>query len=1083
MRAKLKLLPVLLVVFGLILAQGVPGVTLAAPAQQAATYSISGRVTDGSGNPVAGVAISAYSQAGSVQVRDETGNPVNGAQVFQNGTLAGTTDENGVITITNLAIGDELVARSRVLEAVTNKNNHSQDSTQNWAYRVYITSLDIPKDTDPVPFIVNDPTSIQQVVVKKSNTLIGFNILAVVEWDANDEYLSDVQQGFRNASQYLYDATDGQMLLERVTVSDNNQNMGDADYQIRASNQEWPRANVNGLLSNANLHVFLGRYFNGNSANQGNWSDQNGFRTQIHEFGHYGLSLYDSYFYYDGNVKKDGHCVSAAIRSNSIGSINATLMDYQYNASEFSIKDIAPLWSSECENTEQYKKTGKSDWEAIFDLFMDLNSPARWTLKTPADYNGVVSGPTNIPVKDWTNVNLGTDASTNNCESSITYLVKYPSGTPATGANVVLRKSDRDIQQGKTDDHGEITILGASNGDQVVVNSSGAKESFNSALVSCSSGLSTSQRASAITAFIILEPAAFDLTISPQPGNSTDQVKVIVKASTALAGSPVVILTQYGASEVTVPITYDTGLSAYVGFITLEASLPRSGIIIASATDALSQTVEVSSAFSLDIAQQNQDITIWSNDGQAELFLPAGTLSGDSQVTLNLAQSSAQLPENMVLLSGPYSINAPTGVSMIGNASLSLYYLNFGGSLMHANLNSAQIYQDVNGNWIPVASSSGKTEQVVNGSISSFGVYAVLADWQSNLFLPMVIRDFQAQANPEFTNGEKQIPEDHRQREELATPIESGATPQLVATATTVTDANGNYVFSNLAPGIYIITPDQSGYSFSPSSRQVMLPPDATNQDFTRTANIPGDMITIPAGTFQMGCDPNHNSGYSCNSYELPLHTVTLDAYQIDKYEVTNAQYALCVAAGNCAAPANNSSYTRTSYYNNPTYANYPVIYVSWQDAANYCTWAGKRLPTEAEWEKAGRGTSVTAYPWGDDSPTCSLVNGNMSNEIISGYCVGDTSAVGSYPSGASPYGVMDMAGNVWEWVNDWYSSSYYSTSPASNPPGPATGSYRAIRGGSWYIYVNNLRVAYRSYFNPTGHSYHVGFRCAAPSP
>jgi len=227
-------------------------------------------------------------------------------------------------------------------------------------------------------------------------------------------------------------------------------------------------------------------------------------------------------------------------------------------------------------------------------------------------------------------------------------------------------------------------------------------------------------------------------------------------------------------------------------------------------------------------------------------------------------------------------------------------------------------------------------------------------------------------------------------------------------------------------------------------------------------------MVYVPEGNFSMGSDNG-------NADEQPVHPVYLDAFRIDKTEVTNVMYGQCVKTGDCQMPSSLKSTLRSSYFYNPQYANYPVIYVNWYDAHDYCLWAGARLPSEAEWEKAARGTDGRVYPWGNDSPNKSLLNYN--------HYVGDTTAVGSYPSGVSPYGALDMAGNVWEWVNDSFDANYYSQSPTSNPPGPASSSLRVLRGGTWDMSGNGIRSAYRGWNGAWNAFYYFGFRCARSSP
>jgi len=213
--------------------------------------------------------------------------------------------------------------------------------------------------------------------------------------------------------------------------------------------------------------------------------------------------------------------------------------------------------------------------------------------------------------------------------------------------------------------------------------------------------------------------------------------------------------------------------------------------------------------------------------------------------------------------------------------------------------------------------------------------------------------------------------------------------------------------------------------------------------------------VYVPAGEFEMGSNAYDN--------EKPIHTVYLDAFWIDQTEVTNAQYEQCVSDGACGTPWG-------SHYTNSQYSNHPVVYVDWNDSVKYCEWAGRRLPTEAEWEKAARGEDGRTYPWGEG------VDCGHANYFG---CVHDTSAVGTYPAGASPYDVLDMAGNVLEWVADWYADDYYENSSGDNPKGPESGDHRVKRGGSWGDLGRVVRSANRFLYPPGYYSSELGFRCA----
>jgi formylglycine-generating enzyme len=244
------------------------------------------------------------------------------------------------------------------------------------------------------------------------------------------------------------------------------------------------------------------------------------------------------------------------------------------------------------------------------------------------------------------------------------------------------------------------------------------------------------------------------------------------------------------------------------------------------------------------------------------------------------------------------------------------------------------------------------------------------------------------------------------------------------------------------------------------SKARVLPPPPAT-----RTGTDGAPMVLVPAGEFTMGSDEGDDD-------EQPVHRVYLDHFYLDTFEVTNGRFAKFVAAIQSEPPWGFADQATPVVY-----AERPVRWVNWLEATGYCLWAGKRLPTEAEWEKAARGTEGRVYPWGNEPPTAAHAVFGLKEGAET------VAPVGDHPLGRSPSGIHDLAGNLYEWVSDWYDDAFYATPPTRNPRGPVEGTTKGQRGGSYINSPYRLRSAFRTKADPTEHDPHVGFRCAQDTP
>ncbi|NJN66060.1 MAG: hypothetical protein HC884_04755 [Chloroflexaceae bacterium] len=429
-------------------------------------------------NPASGVqAIDAirlsYGAVGDfVRVVDEDGANVAGAAIYLNGDLLGTTNQQGVLAPEYMPPGrsadDHLVVLNRVHEQATARDAHhteQNDSPANWSYRTYLTSLVI-SDTGTLSAVA--PQSGGQIIqVQRESPLILFNLVISLEWNADDAYLEEIAQAMSFAADYLFDISDGQMAFERVAIYDNAAHWVDADIQISTKNIVRPHAYIGGITGDDPVHVIrIGRHWDGRTGNSGPWDEPEGYRTLVHEFGHYALYLYDEYFYYlekdNGELERLPGACTRSERHQGDDTINASIMDYQYHSSELGARGVSGMWESLCEQTEQWRLNGESDWETVQRFYSDTHELPRWLIRTPQDRGAVMAGPERFPTH-WLPFPVIELHNGETSGLSLDLTVLNPRGQPHPGALVTLETLQQGVRQpidqGLTNGAGQITIM------------------------------------------------------------------------------------------------------------------------------------------------------------------------------------------------------------------------------------------------------------------------------------------------------------------------------------------------------------------------------------------------------------------------------------------------------------------------------------------------------------------------------------------------------------------------------------------------------------------------------------------------
>lgn len=705
--------------------------------------------------------------ADHVLVLDADGRAVSGACVYRNGQLAGTTNDLGIFVPDTLSPGDRLVA----LKPLAEQPAPGRDS---WAYRTALTSLALSPDGAVSGHTVTTAGR-QRLTLHTDTPLVYYNLIVAIQWNATPEYMQEISAAVRLASDYLFDVSDGQMAFGHVAIYDDGEHWEDADIQVLTRNNVRPYSYVGGLVSaDPAQTIRVGRQWDGRSGAQGPWDARNGFRTLVHEFGHYALHLYDSYFeyLYDENnnligINKNTGCTEldfvprptptprpgqtptpapSPTPGPSPDAIQATIMDYQYATSELAARDVPGLWEPLCEHTVQWQLNEESDWKTLLRHYADSANPPRWRFSTPFTRGGVLAGPDGLPQ------NLLAFPEVEIHERGLAAPLRQltvldTDGQPYRQNALVALETQRSgrtvtLDQGLTSRDGQITIYGASTGNTLrAVSISGAlwaQTTVGAAAVytltlHSSGGLQTANAPANPYASLIPDSEGRDLTLAVGgvgPGG----------ALSALVVSPGSDPSQ------TIELSYSPESGAYEGTASFATAGTGLGSVHVRGVAAFGQHATVDGDFHLAQADVAAEQDLYTPDGAAWLHLdPASFAAANVYVALLPTGAVPQpLPTGLIALGNAYSIRASGGITDTARPGvLRLLYepADLPGGVAPADLRIAR-WDDHAGAWQLLPGEPDPERYAVVAQADRFGIYALLAPARvegQETYLPLLL--------------------------------------------------------------------------------------------------------------------------------------------------------------------------------------------------------------------------------------------------------------------------------------------------------------------------------------------------------